>query len=70
MEPLGEDGERAEMKSGSDAHAHVEEAAEHVDDIVGVDGCEDEVAGERGSRWLICAVSSSWISPTRILSGS
>src|SRR5687767_14108914 len=27
--------------------AHVEESSEHVDDVVGVNGGEDEVAGER-----------------------
>ena len=44
---LGEDAvERGDEVISLDAH--VEEAAEHVDHVVGVDGGEDQVAGERG----------------------
>src|SRR5262249_14127214 len=46
-EALGENAvERRDEVVG--LNTHVEEAAEHVDDVVGVDGGEDEVAGERG----------------------
>src|ERR1700739_2736366 len=44
---LGEDAvERGDEVVGLDPH--VEEAAQHVDHIVGVDGGEDEVSGQRG----------------------
>ncbi len=44
---LGQDAvERGDEVVGLDAH--VEEAAQHVDHVVGVDGGEDKVAGERG----------------------
>ena len=44
---LGEDAvQRGDKVVGLDAH--VQEAAEHVEHVVGVDGGEDQVAGERG----------------------
>jgi len=67
-ETLGQNAvERGDKVVGFDAH--VEEAAQNIDHVVGVDSCEYKMAGERGVM-AICAVSWSRISPTRILSGS
>ena len=44
-EPLGEDAVQGRDEV-VELDLHVEEAAEHVDDVVGVDGREHEVAGQ------------------------
>src|SRR6202011_1355939 len=46
-QPLGQDAVQRRYKVVS-FHAHVEESSEHIQNVIGVDRGEDQVAGQRG----------------------